>query len=280
MSQTQVIDFEPTPASPPELAEPLAPPTVTVWGLPLARIDMDDLVDCVDRLVERRRPSFFITANLHYARLCRADRTLQDVNRRAAFLVADGMPLVWYSWLLRRPLPARVTGADAVYRLCQRAAERGHRVFLLGAAPEVARRAADILRGLFPGLNVVGVRSPAFAALSPDDHEQLVDEIRRTEPDVLFVALGQPKGERWLARHVEALGVPACVQVGAALDFIAGRVHRAPRWARRLGVEWLFRAVGEPRRLVPRYAADAAFLAGALARDLSTAVRGLWRKKQ
>jgi len=243
------------------------PPTVRVWGLPLAQITSDQLVDLVDRLIERRVPSYFITANLHYAMLSARDRRLDDVNRRAAFLVADGMPLVWYSRLLGRPLPERVTGADSVYRLARRAAERGHRVFLLGGQPEVAWAAARCLTELYPGLNLVGVESPTLDGMPPEEHAELIHRIRDARPDLLLVAFGQPKGELWLAENVDALGVPVCVQIGASLDFVAGRVRRAPRWLQRAGGEWLYRITREPRRMIPRYARDAAFMVRAILRD-------------
>jgi N-acetylglucosaminyldiphosphoundecaprenol N-acetyl-beta-D-mannosaminyltransferase len=249
-------------------ATPLSiPPSVEVWGLPLAPITSDQLVDAVDQLIERGRPSYFITANLHYAMLSARDPRLAAVNRGAAFLVADGMPLVWYSRLSGRPLPERVTGSDNVYRLCQRAAERGYRVFLLGGLPEVARAAARRLGELYPGLNFVGVESPTLERLSAEEHNALIERIRQARPDLLLVALGQPKGELWLAQHVEALSAAACVQIGASIDFVAGRVRRAPRWLQRIGGEWFYRITREPRRMIPRYAADAVFMVRAIFRD-------------
>jgi N-acetylglucosaminyldiphosphoundecaprenol N-acetyl-beta-D-mannosaminyltransferase len=240
----------------------------TIWGLPLARVTSSETVDLVEKLIERRRPSFFITANLHYALLTDRDPRLAELNRRAAFLVADGMPMVWYSRLVKRPLPQRVAGADLVYQLCQRAALRGHRVFLLGGQPGVAEAAAANLCGRYPGLQIVGVEAPPFRTLSDMEHRDLLSRIRRARPDLLLVAFGQPKGELWLGQHYEALGVPVCVQMGATLDFVAGRVRRAPRGLQRVGLEWLYRALQEPRRLGPRYLADAVFLGRAILRDM------------
>lgn len=245
-----------------------SPPTVRVWGLSLARITSDELIDLVDRLIARREPSYFITANLHYAMLSARDPRLTEVNRRAALVVADGMPLVWYSRLRGDGLPERVTGADNVYRLAERAAAQGHSVFLLGGLPDVAQAAARRLSKLYPGLNLVGVESPMLGDLSVDEQAALIERVRRAAPDLLLVALGQPKGELWLADHVEALGVPVSVQIGASLDFVAGRVRRAPRWIQRIGGEWLWRISREPRRMIPRYTADAVFMVRAIIRDL------------
>jgi len=240
---------------------------VTVWGLRLARLTGEATLDAVDRLIARGEPSYFITANLHYAMLSHRNPRLGAVNRRAAFLVADGTPLVWYSRLLRRPLPERVAGSDLIYSLSQRAAQRGHRLFLLGGAAGVAEQAAAELCRRYAGLAIAGVEAPELAGLSPGDHAALIGRIRRARPDLLLAALGQPKGELWLAENYLALGVPACAQLGASFDFVAGRIRRAPRWTHRTGLEWAWRMGREPRRLVPRYLADAAFLVRAVLRD-------------
>lgn len=243
-------------------------PRATIWGLPLVCVRRSQAVDLVEQLIAGGRPHFFITANLHYAMLTDRDPRLADVNRRAAFLVADGMPLVWYSRLRQRHLPERVAGADLIYELCQRAALRGHRVFLLGGAPGVAVAAAQDLCRRFPGLHIAGVESPPFRPLTTQEQGDLIGRIRHARPDLLLIAFGQPKGELWLSENCHALGVPVCVQIGATLDFVAGRVRRAPRWLQRLGLEWVFRAVQEPRRLAPRYFADLLFLAKAILRDV------------
>lgn len=245
--------------------------TVWIWGLPLARLGREETVEMVDRLIERRRPGFFITANLQYAMLAAHDPRLAEVNRSAAFLLADGMPMVWYSRLLGRPLPERVAGSDLIYLLCRRAADRGHRVFFLGGKPGAAADAATTLSWMYPGLTVAGIEAPELESLSADEHQGLIARIRNARADLLMVAFGQPKGELWLAENLAALGVPACVQVGASFDFVAGRASRAPRWMQRLGLEWLYRTVCDPKRLGPRYARNAWFLLKAVIRDIWSA---------
>jgi N-acetylglucosaminyldiphosphoundecaprenol N-acetyl-beta-D-mannosaminyltransferase len=249
-----------------------APETTTVWGLPLACVTYHQTVDLVDRLIARRKPAFFITANVHYAMLSAGDSRLQALNQRAAFIVADGMPLVWYSRCSGRPLPERVAGSDLIYLLCLRASQRRYRVFLLGGSPGVADEAAARLQARYPGLHIVGVESPPFRDQSDDEDAALVERIRAATPDLLFVAFGQPKGELWLDRNCERLGVPACVQIGATLDFVAGRVRRAPQWVQRLGLEWAYRMFKEPLRLAPRYARNGLFLLRATLGDLWRAV--------
>jgi N-acetylglucosaminyldiphosphoundecaprenol N-acetyl-beta-D-mannosaminyltransferase len=185
---------------------------------------------------------------------------LRGINERAAFILADGKPLVWASRMQGSPLPERVAGSDLIFHLCEEAAREGFRVFLLGGPPGVAEEASRRLVDRYPGLRIVGTECPPFRQPTPEEEEALVDRIRAARPDLLFVAFGQPKGERWIVRHLDRLGVPVSVQIGASLDFAAGRVRRAPRWMQRTGLEWAFRLWLEPRRLAGRYARNAWFI--------------------
>ena len=208
------------------------PPPVEIWGLPLAPLTLLQTLDLIDGWIAERTPRYVITANVHYAMLAASDPRLNPVTRGADLILADGMPLVWAS---HGQLPERVAGSDLVPALCRRAAERGHRVFLLGAAPGVADQAAANLRARFPGVNIVGTIAPPFRELTAAEQADLIAAIRSAMPDLLFVAFGQPKGELWVAEHCRELGVPVTLQVGATLDFLAGRVSRAPRWVHASG---------------------------------------------
>lgn len=234
---------------------------VTVWGLPLAPWTRDQATDAVTERVRARRPTYFITANTHYAMLSQQEPRLREVNRRAAFLLADGAPLVLASRRSRTPLPERVAGSDLIYDVARRAAQEGHRLFLLGGAPGIAIAAADRLRSLYPGLIIAGTACPDAEQLQGPGLPSLIESIQAARPDILMVALGQPKGEYWIADHHETIGAPVSVQVGATLDFVAGRVSRAPRWIQAIHMEWAYRLALEPARLGPRYARNALFLA-------------------
>ena len=244
---------------PPIRAASPRPPiaTATVWGLPLAVLTRAQAADAVMDLIDAGRPSYFITANLHYAMLTSEVPRLKAINAAAALVLADGAPVVWASRWQDTPVPERVAGSDLIYDLCERAAARGDRLFLLGGAEGVAVEAANRLQARYPGLVIAGTACPSPEELAG---EALLDVIRRAKPDLLLVALGQPKGEFWIADHGEALGVPVSVQVGATLDFLAGRVKRAPRWIQKIGMEWSYRMWLEPARLAPRYARNAWFL--------------------
>lgn len=246
------------------------PAPVWVWGLPLTPVTFAQTVDLVGRLIRAGKPRYFITANLHYAMLTSQDPRLPAVNDEAAFIVADGMPLVWASGWRSERLPERVAGSDLVPALCAQAASHGQRVFFLGGAPGIADEAARRLRQRCPGLQIAGVEAPPFRTLSAAEENAMMDRIRAARPDLLFIAFGQPKGEVWMAQHYQALGVPVSVQIGASLDFLAGKVPRSPLWIQRIGFEWAYRLSREPGRLTSRYARNAWFALRMLTRDLFT----------
>ncbi len=237
---------------------------VWVWGLPLVPDTFAQALDRIDQLIAARQPSFFITANLNYAMLTDADDRIKRLNSQAAFLLADGMPLVWWSRLGPRRLPERVAGSDLIYGMCERAAAKGHRVYLLGAGPGVAEEARQNLVQRYPSLQVVGVECPPFRPLTEMEENELIAAIRSARADILFVAFGQPKGEFWIAENLDRLQAPVCVQVGASLDFVAGRVKRSPMWMQKTGLEWVYRLAQEPRRLVGRYMRNLRFLLKAI----------------
>lgn len=251
-------------------AQPTAPPDeiVRVWDTAFAPWTLAQTVDEVGRLIAAGRPAYFVTANVHTLMVAEADPGMRAALDGAAFVLADGMPVVWAARLKGHRLPGRVAGADLVPALCERAAREGHRLYFLGGPPGQAEEAARLLTHRYPGLQVVGTESPPFRPLSPYEERELEDRIRAARPHLLFVLFGQPKGELWIRRHLPALGGVVCTQLGGSLDFVTGRVGRAPAWAQRAGLEWVYRLSNEPRRLGGRYARNALFLARMVARAL------------
>lgn len=235
--------------------------------MPFVPWTLGQTVDEVERLIGSCRPAYFMTVNLHTTMLIHDVPEMRAVAAGAAFINADGMPLVWASRLRRRRLPERVAGADLVPALCERAARNGHRVFFLGGAPGVGERAAANLQARFPGLNIAGIESPPYRPMTVQEEAELLERIRAARTHLLLVAFGQPKGELWVHRHSPALPGTVCVQIGGSLDFAAGRINRAPRWMQRTGLEWVYRLAQEPRRLIGRYARNAAFVGRMLFSD-------------
>lgn len=248
------------------IVDPAAPGTLgpvdctRVWGVDFARVDMQQVIDRADKIISTRSCRYFITANLNYLMLTAQLPELLAVNAGADLTIADGYPIVLRSRLTATPLPCRVAGSDMIVQLARLSAQRGYRIYFLGAAPGVASAAADKLCHMFPELQVAGCCAPPFRPLSEQEHQSLLGEIRSTKPDILLVAFGQPKGERWIYDNYRALDVPLSIQLGASFDFLAGTARRAPRYVQAVGCEWLYRSLSEPRRLGPRYARNIAFL--------------------
>jgi N-acetylglucosaminyldiphosphoundecaprenol N-acetyl-beta-D-mannosaminyltransferase len=239
-------------------------------GVPVDDLTMDETLDLLHDLVEDGRAS----GRTHQVATVNADFLTNavrepDVHRilgLAAVCIADGMPILWGARLVGTPLRERVTGADLLPALAGRAAASGHRLYLFGSAPGVAETAAKVLVERFPGLSIVGNSGPMFATVDDMD-PAVLDEIRAARPDVLCVALGNPKQERWISRYGAEVGVPVMIGVGGTLDFLSGARRRSPAWLGRLGLEWLHRAVQEPARLGPRYARDFVVLGPRLLRQ-------------
>jgi len=202
--------------------------------------------------IAQREPTYVCVANVHLVMEAHRNAVFRDVVARAGLTSADGMPLVWIG---RRRYPAmtRVYGPDLTLALCAEAARVGWRVYFHGGASGVAAALAEEMRRRHPGLVVAGADSPPFRPLTGEEDAALVEAINGSEADLVFVGLGCPKQETWMADHRGRLAAPVLLGVGAAFDFHTGRVRQAPRWMMAAGLEWLFRWSQEPRRLARRY---------------------------
>ena len=232
---------------------------LVILGTPIDDVTMDEALDRMDQLVAHGRATGrghqIATVNADFVVKSLRDAELRRILQESDMATADGMPLVWGAHLLGVPLEGRVTGADMVPALAQRAAQKGYSMYFLGAAPGVAERAANILRAQNPGLNIVGISAPPQAPLEKMD-PAIVEACRAAKPDILLVAFGNPKQEKWIYRHAAELSIPVMMGVGGTFDFIAGVTKRAPTWMQQTGLEWMHRLVQEPRRLWKRYAVD------------------------
>ncbi len=240
----------------------------SIWGVKLDAVRMDGAIEAIEQMVVEGQPRYVITANLNYAMLLSSDPTLDQVTDDASLVLADGQPFVWRSRIGDSVvLPERVAGSELIYRLAERAALRGWRIYFLGAEPGVAQRCADALAKRYPGLQIAGVQSPPYRQLSEEESLQQSKSIIESNADILLVAFGQPKGEKWIHSHYRKLGIPVSIQLGASFDFVAGTARRAPAVLQQLGLEWAYRMTSDPGRLVPRYFNNACFLLKSLIRD-------------
>jgi len=244
--------------------------SVAVLGVPFDNVTMDEAVAFIEEKIQENCFHQVATANVDFLMHAIRDRELQEILCSCDLVVPDGMPILWAARMMGVRLKERVSGVDLIPRLAQLSAERGYRIFLLGASEQSSRRAAEFLKERHPGVCIAGRCSPPLASLEDMDHETILAKIRRARPEILLVAMGNPKQEKWLAMHRDRLEVPLCMGVGGSLDFIGGTVSRAPEWMQNSGLEWLHRAYQEPGRLALRYLNDAAGLARHLPPQVAT----------
>ena len=228
------------------------PAAVRILGITVDCVDFAGLLDRLEWWVVQRRAHGsaqpcrqVCTVNPEFIVDAQNDPAFGAVLRRADLRVPDGVGVLWAADLLGAALSERVTGSDGIYRIAERAAARGWRVFFLGAAPGVALRTAGRLRELYPGLIVAGAYD---GSPHDDDWPAMRGWLQSTQPDILFVAYGHPKQDFWIDHHRADLPAAVALGVGGAFDFVAGVTVRAPRWMRRLGLEWLHRLIRQPWR--------------------------------
>jgi N-acetylglucosaminyldiphosphoundecaprenol N-acetyl-beta-D-mannosaminyltransferase len=250
----------PTPSSPDTaeraaLAEAAVPPaSVEILGVPLALTDYERTIEWMDATIATGRRGYVCVAAVHTVMACQEDPELRAAVLGSDLTVPDGQPLVWAMNALGHDLSSRVYGPDLMARYCERAALTGARMFLYGGRNQGALvQLALNLRTRYPGLNIVGGYAPPFRALTGEEEDFVLDEINRSQADVVWVGIGVPKQEKWMAAMRERLRAPVLIGVGAAFDFHAGLVSQAPRWMQSMGLEWAYRLLQEPGRLWRRY---------------------------
>lgn len=240
-------------------------PTVPLLGLNFHAITEQQCIDHILNALERGRGGWVITPNLAILRRCVHDETIKRLVEQADLVVADGMPLVWASRLQRSALPQRVAGSSLISTLSAAAASRARRVFLLGGAPGTADAAAAVLRERYSGLHIVGTHCPppGFEA-DPVQMRATLDVLANSQPDIIYVALGSPKQEQFIAAARHVCPHAWWLGIGISFSFLCGQVRRAPQWMQRCGLEWLHRLCQEPRRLTRRYLVEGIPFAGRL----------------
>lgn len=234
----------------------LAVAPVAILGVPFDHVTTVGTLDRFDTMILTGRPHYVVTANVDFLVQARGDIELLRILIEADLVVCDGTPLVWASGWLGNRLPERVAGSDLVPALLRESERRGYRIFLLGGTEESIRGATERIAIDYPGAQLVGAYSPPFRSLLEMDHDEIKRRVQAAAPNVLLVAFGCPKQEKWINMQYRSLGVPVSIGVGATVDFLAGQVSRAPVWMRSAGLEWVYRLCQEPGRLFKRYATD------------------------
>jgi N-acetylglucosaminyldiphosphoundecaprenol N-acetyl-beta-D-mannosaminyltransferase len=233
-------------------ADVAPPPRFPVLDVHISALSLPRAIAMIAAWVARRERQYMNLCTTHTVLECHDAPELAAIVNAAGIAAPDGMPLVWLGRLRGHAL-GRVYGPDVMLAACAHGLPSGHRHFFYGGAPGVAAQLVERLRGRFADLQVAGVYAPPFRPLDPQEEAAVAALINASGADIVWVGLGTPKQDYWVARFRPLLEAPALIAVGAAFDFHAGRVRQAPRWVQRSGLEWLFRLSQDPRRLWRRY---------------------------
>ena len=228
------------------------PPSVYVLGVRVDRVSQLQALAIIDQLIALRRANGntlpckqVVTVNTEFVMTAQKNREFRQTINTAALALADGIGVVWATHFVGHPTPERITGTDTLVALARCSAEKGYRLYLLGAAPGIAEQAGESLCALAPGLQIAGTYAGSPA---PDEEDAIIERIHVANADILCVAYGAPAQDLWIYRNLSRLPVALAMGVGGAYDFLSGRQRRAPQSMQRLGLEWLYRLYREPWR--------------------------------
>jgi N-acetylglucosaminyldiphosphoundecaprenol N-acetyl-beta-D-mannosaminyltransferase len=242
---------------------------VNILGIGVMPFSIPQAIETLEAWRAAGRRDYVCCVSVHGLVTARRDPAVRRALNGAGLATEDGMPLVWWSHGAGFSEATQVCGSDLLDAMCARAASRGHRHFFYGGSPQVLEQLVSRLTQRFPGLIVAGSRSPPFRALSEAEDAADIAAINEARPDYVWIGLGMPKQEKWMAAHVGKIHAAALIGVGAAFDFHAGTKPRAPGWMQRSGLEWLFRLLSEPRRLAHRYLVDNTIFIGCALQQLT-----------
>ncbi|MGI6225527.1 MAG: WecB/TagA/CpsF family glycosyltransferase [Peptococcales bacterium] len=218
---------------------------IYILGSLVDKVDTKGALKRIEEFIAEGTPHHIITANAEIIYRGRQDKKLSRTLNKAHLVTADGSGVVWATRYLNDPVTERVTGIDLLHGICDKAQSKGWKLYFLGAAPGVAEKAVLKALETYPNCQVVGYENGYF---SQEEEPQIIENIKKVQPDILFVAMGAPKQEFWIREHLQELAVPVCMGVGGSFDVLAGNVERAPEWMQKRSLEWLFRLCKEPRR--------------------------------
>lgn len=218
---------------------------VEILGVGVDPVTMSEALDRVEEFFSARSPRLIATANAEMLMRATHDDELRSILNAADLVVPDGAGTVWAAHHLGFEMPERVAGYDLAQEIMKRAPSAQRRIFFFGSAPGVADKAKAKAEELYPGISIVGTRNGYFTV---EEEPSIIEQIKKAQPDLLLAALGVPKQEKWLAAHLDELNVPVSIGVGGTFDVMAGVMKRAPLWMQRAKLEWLFRAMLQPKR--------------------------------
>lgn len=225
-----------------------------LFGIRFDPLTKKRAVELVKNFIEGKEKYQLCFVPVYSIVVAQKDEEFKFALNSSSLVLADGMPVVWGSKLFGKPLPERIAGCDFFMEFCRVASEKQYAFFLMGATEEILSNMCSNLKREFPSLHIVGTYSPSFRKeFSEEDNLIMINKINESKPDILWVGMSAPKQEKWIFQNLEKLDVKVAAGIGAAFDFIAGAKRRAPKWMQRIGLEWFWRLIQEPRRLWKRY---------------------------
>lgn len=237
---------------------------IEIMGCQVDNLSMEETLGVIEGFIATGQPHQHVVVNVDKLVKARSDAELRSIINHCDLINADGMPVVWASRLLGKPLKQRVAGVDLFEALMSRGAGKGWRIFLLGAREEVVSKVKTLYEAKYPGLQIAGYRNGYW---KPEQEAAVVEQISQARADILFVAISSPKKEQFLGRYQAQMKIPFAMGVGGTFDVAAGLVKRAPVWMQRSGLEWFYRFLQEPRRMFRRYFIEGLPFFGMLARE-------------
>jgi N-acetylglucosaminyldiphosphoundecaprenol N-acetyl-beta-D-mannosaminyltransferase len=220
------------------------------FGSHVDLLTMDETLAAVEEIIQRRVPTQHVVINVAKLVTMRRDEKLREIVNSCPLINADGQGIVWGARAMGIPVPERVTGIDLFQKIVETANDRQYRIFFLGAREAVVRKVAEDYCRRYPSMQLAGYHHGYYAA---SEEQVIVEKIRASKPDALFVAMSSPKKEFFLKKHLEAMEVPFVMGVGGSFDIVAGVTRRAPVWMQKAGLEWFYRILNEPGRMFGRY---------------------------
>lgn len=217
---------------------------VNILGVEIDNLSLKEAVNEIGRLVKTGSPSLIVTANPEIIWVARKDPYFAECLRAAKLVTADGIGVVLAARILGTPVKQRVTGIDLTTALFAEAVKKNYKFYFVGGRPGIAERAAEQITSRYPGIQILGVQHGYFK-----DDTEIIADISEKKPDILLVALGMGKQEKWIRERVKSAGVPVSIGVGGSFDVFSGEVRRAPVWMQKAGVEWLYRLICQPSRI-------------------------------
>lgn len=227
---------------------------INICGVEIDNYSMKETIEAIDSLIVKKESSFIVTPNVDHIVKLQANPEFRNIYKHAALSLADSAWVLLAGKFLKTPFKEKLSGSDIMPELCRYSAEKGHRLFFLGGKPGAAEKAKEVLEKKYSKIKIVGTYCPPFGFEKDEaENKKIVEMIKASAPDILFVGLGAPKQENWIYKYYQEINVPVSCGIGVTIEFMAGMVKRAPVWMQKMGLEWFWRLLMEPGKLWKRY---------------------------